>query len=203
MATVRKDASERVTTYLESLPSWSKNICQRLREIILQADASIEEDWKWGPHYSSNGMVCGWSAFQKHVKVTFFNGSAINDEKGLFNHCMDNEFSRSVKYTAAEEMDAALLTDYIRQSVAINQKGYKRAIKNKAVTVPEDLDAALAQNKTAAAFFNGLSYGYKKDFVELVTTAKQEKTRQQRIAKVVEHCAAGKRLHDKYKAVKS
>jgi uncharacterized protein YdeI (YjbR/CyaY-like superfamily) len=83
--------------------------------------------------------------------------------------------------------------------VAVNQKGFKRAIKDKTVEVPADLQAALAKNEKALAFFEGLSYGYKKDFVELVTTAKQEKTRLERIAKVVDHCAQGVKLNDKYK----
>jgi uncharacterized protein YdeI (YjbR/CyaY-like superfamily) len=144
-------------------------------------------------------MVCGYGAFQKHVKFTFFNGSAMKDSKGLFNHCVDNEFSRSIKFVDETEINEKLLTEYIKESVAVNQKGFKRAIKDKTVEVPADLQAALAKNEKALAFFEGLSYGYKKDFVELVTTAKQEKTRLERIAKVVDHCAQGVKLNDKYK----
>jgi hypothetical protein len=197
----RQDASQRVTEYINSLPEWSQVLCNRLRRIILSADPSIVEDWKWGPNYASNGMVCGYGAFQKHIKLTFFNGAAMNDAEGLFNHCVDNEFSRSIKYTAEEEIDEAMLTRYIRDSVAVNAKGFKREVKNKTVDVPQELQQALAANEKALAFFEGLSYGYKKEFVELVTMAKQEKTRQERIAKVVDHCAEGKKLNDKYKKV--
>jgi hypothetical protein len=192
MATKNKDGAQRVTAYLDTLPEWSGAICKELRRIILKADPSLTEEWKWGPHYSSQGMVCGYGAFQKHVKLTFFNGSGMKDSKGLFNHCVDNEFSRSIKYEAESEINEKLLTEYIKESVAVNQKGFKREIK-------ADLQAALAKNNKALAFFEGLSYGYKKDFVELVTTAKQEKTRLERIAKVVDHCAQGVKLNDKYK----
>lgn len=199
MSTIKKSASQEVEEYIESLPEWSKKCCQKLRSIILTADDSIEEDWKWGPNYKSNGMVCGYGAFQKHIKLTFFNGSAMKDGKGLFNHCVDNEFSRSIKYTDASEIKEKELTAYLKASVAINKKGFKREIKNKEVEVPEDLEKALAKNKTAKPFFDGLSYGYKKEFVEHITTAKQEATRQARIAKVVDYCAAGKKLNDKYR----
>lgn len=201
MATPKQDASRKVTDYISSLPEWSQALCNKLRCICLTADPSIVEEWKWGPHYSSNGMVCGYGAFQKHVKLTFFNGSAMKDDKGLFNHCVDNEFSRSIKYTAEDEIDKKVLTQYIRESVAVNARGYKREVKNKTVEVPGELEQALAANPKAQAFFEGLSYGYKKEFVELVTTAKQEKTRQERIAKVVDYCADGKKLNDKYKKV--
>jgi hypothetical protein len=199
MATAKPNGAQQVADYLDSLPEWSQAICNKLRRIILKADPSIVEDWKWGPNYSSNGMVCGYGAFQKHVKFTFFNGSAMKDSKGLFNHCVDNEFSRSIKFVDETEINEKLLTEYIKESVAVNQKGFKREIKDKTVEVPADLEAALKKNKKAQAFFEGLSYGYKKDFVELVTTAKQEKTRLERIAKVVDHCAEGKKLNDKYK----
>lgn len=199
MPTAAKPATNKVLAYIESLPEWSQNICTELRRIILAADPSIAEEWKWGPHYSSNGMVCGYGAFQKHIKFTFFNGSALKDPKGLFNHCVDNEFSRSIKYTDISEVDAKTLTAYIKESVAANQKGFKRVVTDKSVDVPEDLQKALKANKKAAAFFEGLSYGYKKEFAEHVTTAKQEKTRQDRIAKIVGLCAEEKTLHHKYK----
>lgn len=199
MASASNNTSPKVTEYLASLPAWSQALCNRLRAIILQADPALTEEWKWGPHYSGNGMVCGYGAFQKHVKFTFFNGAAMKDAKGLFNHCVDNEFSRSIKFTEGSEIDEKTLTQYIRESVAINKKGYKREVKDKTVEVPAELQQALAQNKKAQAFFNALSYGYKKEFVEQVTSAKQEKTRQERIAKTVALCAEGKKLNDKYK----
>ncbi|MBD0293692.1 MAG: YdeI/OmpD-associated family protein, partial [Flavisolibacter sp.] len=184
---------------VNSLPDWSKAICNKLRTIILNADPSIAEDWKWGPNYYRNGMVCGYGAFQKHVKFTFFNGSGMKDPKGLFNHCVDNEFSRSIKYVSEDEIDEKLLTQYIKESVAVNKKGFKREIKDKTVEVPAELQQALSKNKKAQQFFDGLSYGYKKEFVEHVTTAKQDNTRIARIAKVVDYCAEGKKLNDKYK----
>ncbi len=57
MPTIHPDASNKVLDYIESLPDWSKTICKTLRATILNADNSIVEDWKWGPNYSSNGMV--------------------------------------------------------------------------------------------------------------------------------------------------
>jgi hypothetical protein len=199
MPTAAKPATDKVLAYIDTLPEWSKIICSELRQIILAADPMIAEEWKWGPHYSSQGMVCGYGAFQKHVKFTFFNGSAMKDTKGLFNHCVDNEFSRSIKYTDIGEIDAKTLTAYIKESVAVNQKGYKRVVADKTVDVPADLQKALAANKKAAAFFEGLTYGYKKEFVEQVTSAKQVKTRLDRIAKIVGLCEEEKTLNHKYK----
>jgi hypothetical protein len=199
MLTTSKDATQKVLDYIETRPEWSKRILQKLRAVILKADPSITEDWKWGPNYASSGMVCGFGAFQKHVKLTFFNGSDMKDPDGLFNHCVDNEFSRSIKYVDENEIDEKLLMAYIKESIAVNKKGFKRVVKDKTVDVPEDLLKALAMDEKAASFFTNLSYGYKKEMVELVTTAKQDHTRVARIVKVVDHCKEGKKLNDKYK----
>src|SRR5438094_5159283 len=113
------NAAENITNYVENMPLFSKTICKKLREVILQADRNIVEDWKWGPNYYYEGMICGYGAFQKHVKLTFFNASAMTDSKKLFNHCVDNEFSRSIKYTDISELDPKTLTAYIRESIAV------------------------------------------------------------------------------------
>lgn len=144
-------------------------------------------------------MVCGYGEAQKFIKFTFFNGSGMKDPKGLFNHCVDNEFSRSIKYTDVSEIDEKAITAYIKESVAVNAKGYKREVKNKNVEVPDDLQQALDKNKTAANFFKDLSYGYKKDYVEWITTAKRPETRTDRITKVVTMCGEGRKMNDKYK----
>ena len=199
MKTATSDATQKVLEYFEQQPIWSQQICNNLRSIILQADKSIVEAWKWGPHYSSNGMVCGIGAFQKHIKLTFFNGAAMKDNLGLFNHCLDNKFLRSIKYTAGDNINAKAIAAYVQESVAINAQGFKREIKDKTVAVPSELTAALQQHKAAHTFFDSLSYGYKKEFAEHVTTAKQEKTKLERVAKIVTLCAEQKTLHHKYK----
>lgn len=200
MATkIHPNAKQEIDAYIDEMQPFAKAICKKLRSIILKADDSIQEDWKWGPHYSSNGMVCGYGGFQKHVKFTFFNGAGMKDPKKLFNHCVDNEFSRSIKYTDIKEIDEKTIAEYVKDSVAVNEKGFKRETKNKTIEVPADLQQALDKNKTAAAFFKDLSYVYKKDFVEWVTSAKREETRKDRISKVVEKCKDKRRMNDQYK----
>ncbi|RYY39805.1 MAG: hypothetical protein EOO08_09040 [Chitinophagaceae bacterium] len=192
-------ASSKVSAYLESLPEWSRSICAGLRRIALSADPSIYEDWKWGPNYASNGMVCGWSAFKEHVKLTFFNGSAMKDPLGLFNHCVDNDFNRSIKFTRTDKINENQLKQYIRESVAVNKAGFKRVAKNEKADAPPALLAALKKDKKALAFFEALTPGYRNDYIQQVLSAKQEKTKQARIAKIVAACAEGRKPNEQYK----
>ncbi len=61
------------------------------------------------------------------------------------------------------------------------------------VTVPDDLAAALAQDETARANFDGLSYTHRKEWVRWIEEAKKAETRATRLARTVESLHAGQR----------
>jgi hypothetical protein len=61
------------------------------------------------------------------------------------------------------------------------------------VTVPADLAAALAEDKTAQATFGKLSYTHRKEWVRWVEEAKKPETRQTRLIKTVQTLHEGKR----------
>ena len=61
------------------------------------------------------------------------------------------------------------------------------------VAVPGDLAAALAQDDTARATFDGLSFTHRKEWVRWIEEAKKPETRATRLDKTVESLRAGKR----------
>jgi uncharacterized protein YdeI (YjbR/CyaY-like superfamily) len=61
------------------------------------------------------------------------------------------------------------------------------------IEVPEDVVAALAQDDTARATFDGLSFTHRKEWVRWIEEAKRSETRATRLAKTVESLRAGKR----------
>ena len=65
--------------------------------------------------------------------------------------------------------------------------------KNKTVTVPDDLQAALKKNKKAAAVYEALAFSHRKEYVIWIVSAKQEATRQSRIGKMMEKLVEGKK----------
>jgi len=56
----------------------------------------------------------------------------------------------------------------------------------KTIRLPDDLAAAFKKNKTAAEFFNSLSFTNRKEYVEWIVTAKQEATRTSRLKGTME-----------------
>ena len=58
--------------------------------------------------------------------------------------------------------------------------------KTKEVKLPDDLAAALKKNKKQNEYFQSLSFTNKKEYIEWIITAKQEKTRTERIEGIIE-----------------
>lgn len=59
-------------------------------------------------------------------------------------------------------------------------------VDNKTVTLPDYIKTALEQQPAAMAWYQQLSYSNKKEYVLWILTAKQEKTREERLTKMVD-----------------
>jgi hypothetical protein len=57
MPKIDPNASKHITEYIDTLAPFAKEICVKLRAIILASSNELVEDWKWGPNYNANGMV--------------------------------------------------------------------------------------------------------------------------------------------------
>jgi len=66
-------------------------------------------------------------------------------------------------------------------------------VANKIINLPEDLEIELKKEVSAFDFYKSLSYSNRKEYVLWILSAKQEKTRLDRIEKTVEKLAAGKK----------
>ncbi len=71
-------------------------------------------------------------------------------------------------------------------SVRNNEYSAYIDVDNKIVTLPDDVKAILEQHPGVLNWFHQLAYSHKKEYVLWILTAKQEKTRQDRLAKMVE-----------------
>jgi hypothetical protein len=77
--------------------------------------------------------------------------------------------------------------------IAQNDYGRYIDVANRIINLPEDLEIELKKQSSAFDFYHGLSYSNRKEYVLWVLSAKQEKTRLDRISKAVEKLTAGKK----------
>lgn len=109
---------------------------------------------------------------------------------------------RSVAAAAIDEVWTAIrfrpegqskVSDARNENIQKNEYSAYINIGNKQVTLPPDIAETLQQNSLALAFYQQLSYSNKKEYVLWILTAKQEKTRNERLVKMVEKLAAKKK----------
>lgn len=66
-------------------------------------------------------------------------------------------------------------------------------VDNKIVRLPDEIKSVLHKTPQALANYEKLSYSNRKEYVLWILTAKQEKTREERLVKLVEKLEAGKK----------
>lgn len=74
-----------------------------------------------------------------------------------------------------------------------NEYGKWIDVDKKTITLRDDIRQALEQNPQALANYGKLSWSNRKEYVLWILTAKQEKTREERLVKMVEKLVAGKK----------
>jgi hypothetical protein len=72
------------------------------------------------------------------------------------------------------------------EAVRNNEYGAYIDVDNKTVTLPDYIKTALEQQPSVLTWFQQLAYSHKKEYVLWILTAKQEKTREDRLAKMVQ-----------------
>ncbi|HJT54907.1 MAG TPA: DUF1801 domain-containing protein [Ktedonobacteraceae bacterium] len=113
--------SELIDKQIAELADWRGQIFARLRQLILEADPGIIEEWKWNTAvWSHQGLVCSIATFKNTVKMNFFQGAALEDSHKLFNAGLDAKKTRSIDFHEGDTVDESALKDLIRAAVAYN-----------------------------------------------------------------------------------
>lgn len=191
-----------VDVYIDKAPEFAQPILKKVRSLIHKACPAIEEKIKWGvPAFDYKGPVGGMAAFKAHASFGFWKAKLMKDPQGLF----DTDKRSGMWGTRLESLDDLpsdkVLVAYIKEAVALNEKGVKatRAATTKPVpAMPAYMRAALKKNKKALKTFEAFPPSHKREYIEWVTEAKQEATRDKRLKQAVEWMAEGKPRNWKY-----
>ena len=184
---------------ISKLEPFAQVICKRLRQLILSSDPEIIEDWKWGPNYYLNGMVCGYWGFKKHVSFVFFQGSLLKDKKKILIENPGNVHNRHIKFTDVKQIDDKVILEYLFEAIDNNRKGLKIIeTKDKTIVTPVDAEKAFKKAKVLA-YFDSLAFSHRKEYIQWIESAKKEETRTKRIEQAIEKLLDKQSIHAKYK----
>ena len=115
--------SEEIDNLAASLTDWRGPMFTRLRELILEADPAIVEEWKYmgAPVWSHDGCVVVGGAFKTSIKLGFLWGASLPDPAGLFNDELGGNQRRAIKFYEGDTIDEEPLKELVRAGVSFNQ----------------------------------------------------------------------------------
>lgn len=189
----------RVDAYIAKSAAFAQPILAHIRAVIHVACPEAEETLKWSmPHFQYKGMLCGMSGFKAHCALGFWQRSILfpGTEKEAMGH-----FGR---ITSIEDLPSKKeLGAIIKQAMKLNDEGVKSVARAKPaaareLVVPDYLTAALKANKPAKTVFEAGSTSFRREYVDWITDAKTDATRERRMAQAIEWLAEGKARDWKY-----
>lgn len=201
---MKSSRDPRIDAYIAKAAPFAQPILQHLREIVHRGCPDAEESIKWGmPSFGHAGKIlCHMAAFKAHCAFGFWHQgmeAVVKRAKAAAEPAMGG-FGR---ITAPSDLpDDKTLLGYVKAAAKLNESdepGRARPTKKaKTLPVPADLAAALKKNKTAAKTFGEFSPSHRKEYIEWITEAKREETRQKRLATTLDWLAEGKSRHWKH-----
>jgi len=190
----------RFDVYIAKAPPFAQPILSHIRERVHAAVPEAEEAMKWSaPAFVLNGKILiVMAAFKAHAALNFWRGQEIGDGSAKAGAMGQFGKLKSVDDLPPDaELDAL-----IREAAALTAKApAPRKTKHEPKPTPEmhpEFAAALDEAPKAKATLSSFPPSAQRDYFEWISEAKQDATRQKRIATAIEWLGEGKRRHWKY-----
>ncbi|MEZ2414892.1 YdeI family protein [Muriicola sp. E247] len=173
-----------------------------LRALALQTE--VKEELKWGaPVYTLGGKnVFGIMAFKSHFGIWFFNGCYLKDPGNVLENAQEGKTKamRHWKFIAADDIMADNVLAYMTEAIENQKKGLIwKPEKKKKTNIPSDLLQVLKKDQELKKAFNKFTAYKQGEFCEYIETAKQLKTKQSRLEKIIPMIREGIGINDKYR----
>lgn len=123
--------SQKIDRYINALPQWQQDICNKARALVHEADPGIVEEIKFTnrPYFTHKGNVCALLAAKQHVNVFIYDPIAPDPHR-IINQGHDNQTARAIQITEGNFPDERAFVELIQSVVANNEKGGWRKLRD-------------------------------------------------------------------------
>jgi len=196
----------RIDAYIEKSADFARPILKHMRKAVHAGCPGVEETLKWShPAFMFKGMFCGMAAFKSHCAFGFWKESLLRDR---LHEALPKAGEQAMGQcgrveSLADLPDEKTFIALVKEAALLNELGVKppprkRSAVKKELVIPDYFTGALKKNRKAQATFDSFSYSNKKEYLEWITEAKTEQTRQRRLETAIGWMAEGKVRNWKY-----
>ncbi|MGN6396820.1 MAG: YdeI/OmpD-associated family protein [Mucilaginibacter sp.] len=193
------ETNRKVDFFFNKAGKWQDSL-EYLRKIAL--DCGLEEELKWGcPCYSwqKNNIVL-IHVFKEYYAMLFFKGALMNDVEGLLIQQTENvQSARQMRFTEDGQPKEMVETikAYIHEAIEIEKAGLKVEFKKTdEFKMADEFKYKLDRIPALKEAFDALTPGRQRNYLLYFSSAKQAKTREERVEKYIPQILAGKGMND-------
>jgi uncharacterized protein YdeI (YjbR/CyaY-like superfamily) len=196
--------SAEVDKYIAKAAPFARPILEKIREAFHAASPAVEETMKWStPHFEKDGVLGSMAAFKQHVSWGFWKARLMKDPEGLIQPMGESGSMGALKLKDVSDLPSKKsMVAYVREAIRLNEEGITLPRPSRkplaAPKVPPALKAALARSPKARATFEAFPPSHQREYIEWISEAKQEATRERRLATAIEWLSEGKPRNWKY-----
>ena len=188
-----------VNWFFDKKTKWQEAY-QELRELALSTE--LTEELKWGcPCYTiDKNNVFLIHGFKEYCALLFMKGAIMKDPKNILVQQTENvQSARQIRFVSLEEIikQKSVIKSYIKNAIEVEKSGVKVEMKKATeFKMPDEFQSALNEMKELKTAFENLTPGRQRGYLLFFGSAKQSKTRNERVDKYIPKILDGKGLDD-------
>ncbi len=189
----------KVNWFFDKPTKWQEAYLE-LRDLALSFD--LTEELKWGcPCYTlDKSNVFLIHGFKNYCALLFMKGAIMKDPKSILIQQTENvQSARQIRFADLNEIlnQKSVIKAYIRNAIEVEKSGMKVEMKKTTeFKMPEEFEIALNEMSELKAAFYKLTPGRQRKYLLHFSSAKQARTRNERIEKYIPKILDGKGLED-------
>ena len=196
-----------IDAYIAKSADFAKPILNHLRKLIHEACPEVEDRVKWSmPHFDyKKSPLCHMASFKQHAAFGFWKASLMKDKSLLEAAQSETAMGHLGRITSLKDLPSdKKIINWIKEAMKLNDADIKLPkdkppkYEKKDLVIPKYFFDAVKKNKKAWITFDKFSYSARKEYVEWITGAKSEDTRNKRMEQAIEWMAEGKPRNWKY-----
>lgn len=196
--------SSQIDTYIEKSQDFAKPILTYIREIVHEFCPDAEETMKWSfPHFTYKGKnLCAMASFKQHCTFGFWLEKEMKTMREITQDIEKTSMFSLGKITKVEDLPSKpQLKKAIKEAMELTDMGVtmKKAAPSKTeVEIPSYFLSALQEQPKTFDVFEKASPSFRKEYINWITEAKTEATRNKRMEQALVWIAEGKGRNWKY-----
>ena len=194
-----------IDLYIEKAAPFAQTVLRHLRQLVHKTCPEVVENVKWGmPSFEYKGLWCGFASFKEHCTFGFWKAGIMKDSQVLLGKASKAAMGNLGRITSMKDLPSdKIIIGWLKESMKLNDEGIKvpkdvTKHEKKVIITPKWFIEAVKKNKKAWTTFDNASQSFKKEYVQWVTEAKTDETKDKRLKQSIEWMVEGKHRNWKY-----